>query len=132
MSACLPSEQLPFDEKKSEIDKKIFEIEKNNPRFESLYYKIFFMRSKFRKISGLSRVDILEKRENLFNRKPKEIEPFSIILGFLDESYANFYKKKMLSLKIPAKINIIINENFIIIEGPLGSKKKKKSRIFLI
>jgi hypothetical protein len=34
----------------------------------------------------------------------------------------------MLSLNIPKKINIIVNEDFLLIEGPLGTKKKKKSK----
>lgn len=34
----------------------------------------------------------------------------------------------MLSLNIPKKINIEITENWIKIEGPLGIKKKKKSK----
>lgn len=34
----------------------------------------------------------------------------------------------MLSLNIPRKIKINISENWIIIEGPLGIKKKKKSK----
>ena len=34
----------------------------------------------------------------------------------------------MLSLNIPKKIKINISEEFIIIEGPLGIKKKKKSK----
>lgn len=34
----------------------------------------------------------------------------------------------MLSLNIPKKVNIIINEEFLLIEGPLGIKKKKKSK----
>ena len=33
----------------------------------------------------------------------------------------------MLSLKIPKDINILINENWIEIKGPLGIIKKKKS-----
>ena len=33
----------------------------------------------------------------------------------------------MLSLKIPKDINILINENWIEIQGPLGTIKKKKS-----
>ena len=34
----------------------------------------------------------------------------------------------MLSLNIPKKINIIVFENHIVIEGPLGHIKKKKSK----
>jgi hypothetical protein len=34
----------------------------------------------------------------------------------------------MLSLNIPKTINIIIFEKYILIEGPLGSLKKKKSK----
>jgi hypothetical protein len=34
----------------------------------------------------------------------------------------------MLSLNIPKKIKINISEEYIIIEGPLGIKKKKKSK----
>jgi len=41
-----------------------------------------------------------------------------------------FIKKKMLSLTIPKKINIIINEDYITIEGPLGIKKKKEKLQF--
>jgi hypothetical protein len=34
----------------------------------------------------------------------------------------------MLSLNIPKKINIVVKEDFLLIEGPLGIKKKKKSK----
>jgi hypothetical protein len=34
----------------------------------------------------------------------------------------------MLSLNIPQQIQIKITEDYIIIEGPLGIKKKKKSK----
>lgn len=39
-----------------------------------------------------------------------------------------FYWIKMLKLNVPAKINIEIFEDYILIQGPLGIKKKKKSK----
>jgi hypothetical protein len=38
----------------------------------------------------------------------------------------------MLSLNIPKNINIIVIEDYILIEGPLGSIKKKKSKNMIL
>ena len=38
----------------------------------------------------------------------------------------------MLSLNIPKNINILLNENWIEIKGPLGIIKKKKSNLIKI
>jgi hypothetical protein len=38
----------------------------------------------------------------------------------------------MLSLNIPKKINIVVKEDFLLIEGPLGIKKKKIKKYSII